>query len=73
VNDTQIKVELGEMQSHTMPRSMLTGIESKMAVPALFGLGGGVNLTFHGQGTTVIEAGYVKTKDANAIKKLLGY
>lgn len=73
VNDTQIKVELGDVQSQTMSRSMLTSIDSKMVVPSLFGFGGGVNLTFHGQGTTTIQAGYVKLKDAKAIKKLLGH
>jgi hypothetical protein len=73
VNELMITVGLGNVQSQSMPRSMLTSLDSKMVVPSIFGFGGGVNLVFHGQGTTTVLAGSVKMKDANAIKKLLGY
>lgn len=73
VSDTMITVQLADLNSHSMPRNQLVGLDSTVAVPSLFGLGGGQNLVFRGQGTMVIEAGFVATKDAKQIKKLLGY
>lgn len=67
-----IKIQLGSLKEQTLNRSSLTGIDSKMAVPSVFGLGGGTNLVFHGQGDVQLHANFVKTKVAKEIKSLLG-
>jgi len=73
VTDEYIRVELGGPLSrqHTLYRSSLTGVDSKTAVPSLFGLGGGVNLVFHGQGAERLEADLVKPKMAQEIIGML--
>jgi hypothetical protein len=73
VTDEFIRVELGGPMSRqqTLYRSMLTGVDSQVAVPAIFGLGGGVNLVFHGQGVERLHADLVKPKVAQEIVGML--
>jgi len=73
VTDEYIRVELGGPLSRqqTLYRSSLTGVDSRIAVPSLFGLGGGVNLVFHGQGAERLEADLVKPKMAQEIIGML--
>jgi hypothetical protein len=75
LTDTAIVVELGSfmgnLRSETMMRSSFVDLDTKLAVPSLFGKGGGVNLTFHGQGNKVIHADLVKPDDAKRIQAIL--
>jgi hypothetical protein len=73
ITDQDIRVKLGPLRESTLPRSSLSSIDTAMAVPAIFGLGGGTNLLFHGQGAQVVRADLVKTTKARAILVLLGY
>lgn len=66
-----IIVELGNLRSETMLRSAFVGLDSKMAVPSVLGLGGGTNLIFHGQGNQDIHADLVPPKEAEKIQALL--
>ena len=68
VTDTYIRTELpGTIQQHTLYRANLIGIDSTMGVPSIFGLGGGTNLVFHGQGAQILQADLVPSKVAKQI------
>lgn len=73
ITDEYIRVELGGPmhRQQTLYRSMLTGIDSNVAVPSMFGLGGGVNLVFHGQGIERLHADLVKPRVAQEIVGML--
>ncbi len=73
VTDEYIRVELGGPmpKQQTLYRQSLTGIDSKVAAPSVFGLGGGVNLIFHGQGAEILCADLVKPKVAQEIVGML--
>jgi hypothetical protein len=71
ITDEYIRIELGSLQQSTLYRSMLTGIDSQMGVPSLFGLGGGTNLVFHGQGAEILHADLVNPKVAKEIVGML--
>lgn len=71
ITETHIIVELGQMQSETMARSSFVDLDSRQVVPAIFGLGGGVNLAFFGQGNKVIRANLVRPKDAKRVRAIL--
>lgn len=43
ITDNQIRVELGQLKQQTLSRSALTGIDSQLAVPSVFGMGGGTS------------------------------
>lgn len=73
ITDQMIRVELGGFQSHSMSRSSLTGVDYKMVVPSLFGMGGGGNLVFHGTGGERLHVDLVKAKAVKQIMQLLGY
>ena len=75
VTDEYIRVELTagswNINQQTIYRTSLTGIDSKMVLPAIFGMGGGTNLVFHGQGAERLHADLVKPKVAQEIISLL--
>ena len=71
ITDEFIRVELGSIKQQTLYRSSLTGVESKIAVFPTFGLGGGINLIFHGKGGEVLHADLVKPKVAQEIVGML--
>lgn len=71
VTDQQIRVELGQLKQQSLSRSSLTGVDSNLAIPSLFGMGGGTNLTFHGQGGERLHADLVKPNIAREIVSLL--
>ena len=73
ITDEYIRVQLGGpfSKQQTLYRSMLTGIDSQVAVPSVFGMGGGVNLVFHGQGIERLHASLVKPKVAQEIIDML--
>lgn len=73
ITDQMIRVQLGGLQSQSMARSSLVGVDYKLAVPSIFGLGGGADLIFHGKGGERLHAGLVKIKVAKQIMQLLGY
>lgn len=72
ITDTQIRVELGQLRQQTLARASLTGVDAVMAVPSVFGMGGGTNLVFHGQGAERLQADLVKPNVAREIVSLLG-
>ncbi len=71
VTNKKIVVELrgfGQaFKSQTLLRTSLTSIDSKLAVAPIFGMGGGVNLTFHGKGSELLQADLVPPKEAQEI------
>lgn len=73
ITDEYIRVELSGLmpKQQTLYRSSLTGVDSQMKVTSVFGMGGGVNLTFHGVGAERLEAHLVKPKVAAEIVGLL--
>ncbi len=71
ITDEAIRIELSSIRHETLYRSSLTSIEDKIAVYPVFGLGGGVNLTFHGKGGEVLHADLIKPKMAQEIVGLL--
>lgn len=73
VTDDYIRVELGGpfSRQQTLYRSSFTGIDSQVGAPSLFGLGGGINLVFHGQGVERLHADMVKPKVAQEIVGML--
>ena len=71
LTDTAIIVQLGSLRSETMLRTALTNLESKVAVPPVFGKGGGTNLIFSGQGGTTLHADLVPPRDAEMIQAML--
>ncbi len=73
VTDEYIRVELGGLRQQTLYRSSLTGIDSRMGVPSVFGLGGGTDLIFHGQGDERLHANLVNPKVAREIMGMLQY
>jgi hypothetical protein len=73
ITDQQIRVELGQFRQQTLSRSALTGIDSKMGMISVFGMGGGTNLVFHGQGAERLHADLVKPSVAREIKSALGF
>jgi hypothetical protein len=62
-----------QLQSQTMARASIASVDYKLAVSSLFGLGGGANLVFHGQGGERLHANLVNPKVAKQIIRLLGY
>lgn len=76
VTNKKIAIELTSfskvIKSQTLLRSSLTGIDSKLAVPSVFGMGGGMNLTFYGKGREKLKAELVPLKEAQAILGMLG-
>lgn len=74
ITDQAIIIELGKdgsVRQQTLLRSALTGVESKMGVISVFGMGGGTNLVFHGQGLERLHANLVKPSVAKEIVSLL--
>ena len=71
ITDTHIIIELGNLRSSTLARASFTSLDSKMGVPSVFGLGGGTNLTFHGQGAEILHADLVPPKDAKQVAAIL--
>jgi len=74
ITDTMIIVELGRegaLRQHTLARSALTGIDTKLVVPSLFGKGGGTNLIFRGQGADRVQADLVNPTIAREIVRTL--
>ncbi len=71
ITDTHIIVELGNLQSQTMLRSAFVGMDSKQIVPSLFGMGGGVDLAFRGQGVSTVYASFVPPRAARKVQALL--
>lgn len=67
----ELKVPITGSKQQTILRSALTGIDSKVAVPSVLGMGGGTNLVFHGQGVERLHADLVKPKVAQEIIGLL--
>jgi hypothetical protein len=67
----ELKIPLLGTNQQTIYRSALTGIDSNVAVPSIFGMGGGVNLLFHGQGIERLHADLVKPKVAQEIIDML--
>ena len=68
ITENQIKIEGRKAQ--TLQRASFTGIDSQQTVPAVFGRGGAMTLTFHGPGV-VIQATMVPLSDAKKILQLL--
>src|ERR1700680_2577601 len=48
ITEDVISVELGQLKSETLMRANFTGVDSKVAVFPILGMGGGTNLVFHG-------------------------
>lgn len=71
ITDQAIRIELGQLKQQSLARSSLTGIDSLMAFPNIFGLGR-TTLVFHGQGGDRLRAEMVPTNMAKEIKSLLG-
>jgi hypothetical protein len=71
VTDKHIRVELPPFKQQTMSRSSVTGVDSSLGTPSIFGIGGTTNLVFHGQGGEILHAGLVKTNIAKEIISLL--
>lgn len=72
VTENMIKIGLwGREQS--MSRSALTGIDYKLVMMSLFGLGGAATLTFHGQGGERMVASFVNPRKAKEVMRMLGY
>jgi hypothetical protein len=69
ITDEYIRVQLGGImgRQRTLYRASMTGIDSCIVAPSIFGRGGGMSLTFHGTGAERLEAGYVGMKDAQEI------
>jgi hypothetical protein len=69
ITDEYIRVQLpGIMgRQQTLYRSSLTGIDSSIVAPVIFGHGGGMSFTFHGTGAERLHANYVGMKDAQEI------
>jgi hypothetical protein len=72
ITEQHISIELGKLRGRSIARSALTGIDSQLVIPSLFGLGGGTNLTFYA-GAERLVAELVKPSQASNIKRLLGY
>lgn len=68
-----VRVELLDLRQQTLSRASITGIDSKLAVPSIFGFGGGTNLIFHGQGGERLHVDLVRPKLAKQIVRMLGY
>lgn len=75
ITNNKIAVELTTfgkvMKSQILLRSSLTSIDSKVAVFPILGIGGGMNLTFHGKGRETLKAELVPFKEAQAVLSLL--
>ncbi len=73
ITDEYIRIYLGGLlaKQQTLYRQVLTGIDSRVAVPSIFGFGGGVNLVFHGQDVERLHASMVKPKVAQEIVGML--
>jgi hypothetical protein len=73
VTDEFVRVQLGGpfSRQQTLYRSSLTGVDAHVGVPSVFGLGGGTNLVFHGQGAERLHANMVKKKVAQEIVGML--
>ena len=79
VTDDAVLIELGAapgsggmpMRQQRLPRSMMTSVDAKVTMMSLFGMGGAVTLTIHGQGAEVLRATLVPPKAAREIVRLL--
>lgn len=74
VTDDLIIIELGNggsIRQQTMFRSSLTGVDSRMGVVSIFGMGGGTNLTFRSQSGEILRADLVKPSVAKEIVSAL--
>ena len=75
ITNKKIAIELASfgkvIRSQILLRSSLTSIDTKLAVPSVFGMGGGMNLTFHGKGKEILKAELVPPKEAQEILALL--
>lgn len=72
ITDQYIRIGKGPNQ-RTLARSSLTGVDSRVGVAEFLGFGGHLNLFFHGQGSEVLKAEWVKPNEAREILSLLGY
>lgn len=59
------------LKSQTLLRSSLSSVDSKLAVAPVFGMGGGMNLIFHGRGRERLSADLVPLKEAKEALSLL--
>lgn len=73
ITDHLVRVELFQLKQESMARASIVAIDYKLVVPSLFGLGGGADLIFHGQGGERLHANLVKPKIAKQIMRMLGY
>lgn len=73
ITDQQIRIELGQLKQQSLSRAALTGVDAVMGAPSVFGLGGGTNLVFHGQGAERLQADLVKPNVAREIRSALGF
>jgi hypothetical protein len=73
VTDHLVRIELFQLKQESMARASIVGVDYKLVVPSLFGLGGGADLVFHGQGGERLHANLVKPKIAKQIMRMLGY
>ena len=75
VTNKKIAIELTSfgkvLKSQILLRSSLTSIDSKLAVLPVLGMGGGMNLTFHGKGREVLKAELIPLKEAQEVLALL--
>lgn len=72
ITDQYIRIGKGSNQ-RTLARASLTGVDSREGVASFLGIGGHMNLFFHGQGSEVLKAEWVKPNEAREILSLLGY
>lgn len=73
ITENAVKVKLANLKEQSLSRSAITAIDSSMGVPSIFGLGGGTNLVFHGQGAERLHADLVKPGVAKEIVSMLGF
>lgn len=72
VTPTLIQIGKGGRQQ-SMSRASLVGVDVLPMVPSFFGRGGAVNLQFHSQGGQVLVAEWANPKQAQELKRTLGY
>jgi hypothetical protein len=73
LTENTVRIELGDLSQQSLARASITGVDYKLAVPSVMGLGGGANLVFRGQGGQCLHANLVRPKMAKQIMRMLGY
>lgn len=72
VTDNMVKMGLWG-QERSLSRAAITGVDYKLVMMSLFGLGGAATLTIHGQGGERMVATFVPPSKAKEIMRILGY